>query len=87
MDKQRFSDIANEIFELHKAKSGDYGSERQYFPLGHASYAQMIFVKALRLVALAEKDSPTFESQEDTVKDIINYGMFYMDFLKELRDE
>lgn len=60
------------------------GEERDvYFPLGLPSYAQMIHVKATRLVsfAAAPRDAK-HESVRDTALDIINYASFLADWLE-----
>lgn len=74
-------------------KSQDYNSEqcskkpeeidrRNYFPLGEASYAQMIYTKSARFVALTrkimDKKEPNFEGLVDTALDLINYAAFYV---------
>jgi hypothetical protein len=74
-------------------KSQDYNSEqsskkpeeidrRNYFPLGEASYAQMIHTKSSRFVALTkkimDKKEPNFEGLVDTALDLINYAAFYV---------
>lgn len=70
---------------LSLAKAGDYNSglaRDQYFPLGLASYAQMLHTKSLRLVSLATKPSAAaFESTRDTGLDTINYASFLVDWL------
>lgn len=88
MDKKTFFDLANQVYALHKAKSNDYGDERVYFPLGHASYTQMLHVKATRLVALQQSNQePNFESIKDTVLDMLNYSFFYLAFLEDSENE
>lgn len=48
-----------------------------YFPLGLASYSQMLHTKSMRLLALARSgNTPNFESARDTALDIINYAGF-----------
>lgn len=61
--------------------AGDGADKRDvYFPLGHASYAQMIHVKSQRVLALVDaelKGRPTnFEGLRDTALDLINYASF-----------
>ena len=89
MEKTRFSDIVTELYGLHRAKSDDYGDEKDYFPFGAVSYVQMLHVKTKRLVTLVqEKDeTPNFESIEDTVKDLTNYCIFFLDYLARTKDE
>lgn len=55
-----------------------------YFPLGLASYAQMIHTKSERLLSLVRKggDGAIFESARDTCLDLINYAGFAADHLQ-----
>lgn len=70
---------------LFESKGQDYntGFKRDdYFPLGLGSYAQMIYVKALRLVSFsAFKRSVKHEAVRDTALDLINYAAFLADWL------
>lgn len=74
-------------------KSQDYNGEQShvdmhavdrtnYFPLGVASYAQMLHTKSQRFVSLARKElegkTPNFEGLRDTALDLINYAGFYL---------
>jgi len=73
-------------------KSGDYNhgsagdvhtvDRTNYFPLGAASYAQMLHTKSQRFVSLARKElegkTPNFEGLRDTALDLINYAGFYL---------
>lgn len=53
-----------------------------YFPFGMFSYAQMLHVKASRLVSLCKKGSDANnESFRDTCLDLINYAGFAADWL------
>lgn len=83
------SPVHLEIAKLRAKKGNDYNSSIQltdYFPFGHQSYVQMIYLKALRLVSLTELISsgktPNFEGLEDTVLDLLNYATFYAEWLK-----
>lgn len=53
-----------------------------YFPLGTASYAQMLHTKSERFLSLTRKTMhgqiPNFEGLTDTALDIINYAGFYV---------
>ena len=50
-----------------------------YFPLGVASYAQMIHTKAQRFISLTKKGGdPNFEGLRDTALDLINYAGFFV---------
>lgn len=69
-----------EAFVLQHQKSSDYNRSvprKDYFPFGRLSYAQMIWVKAMRLRSLAHTDAVIFnESFMDTLLDLINYAGF-----------
>lgn len=76
-----------EALTIVVGKSQDYNAgavdRDSYFPLGLASYAQMLHTKSLRLVSLASKPrDAVFESARDTALDIINYASFLADWLK-----
>jgi hypothetical protein len=84
------SPVLRRITELRAAKGKDYNSAvklTDYFPFGHQSYVQMIFLKALRLVSLVEVTRTggrvNFEGTEDTVLDLLNYAVFYGEWLLE----
>lgn len=53
-----------------------------YFPFGDASYAQMLWTKAMRFNSLVLKviqgGQPNFEGLRDTALDIINYAGFFL---------
>ena len=72
--------------KLRNSKSGDYGSIKDYFPYGDASYVQMIHVKTKRLVHLADQArmgvEPTHESIKDNLLDLINYASYYYEWLE-----
>ena len=76
---------------LRVSKGNDYGNQTQkelfdYFPFGHMSFAQMIHVKAKRIVSLADKErmgiEPNHESIKDSVLDILNYASYYYEWLE-----
>ena len=53
----------------------------EYFPMGLASHATMISIKAQRFVSLSKKQlaggKPEFEGLSDTALDLINYCGFF----------
>lgn len=71
---------------LFHRKGKDYNTgvgRDEYFPLGLPSYAQMIWVKALRLISFAKQPRGTnFEGTRDTLLDVISYAAFAADWLK-----
>ena len=58
----------------------------EYFPMGLASHATMISIKAQRFVSLSKKQlaggKPKFEGLRDTSLDLINYCGFFGASLK-----
>ena len=89
MDKERYWGLVIPAMELATRKSQDYQSSfvklESYFPFADKSYIQMLNVKVLRLISLAEGKTPNFESMQDTVLDLINYAVFYLDYLEKQR--
>lgn len=82
------SPVLRRVAKLRAMKGKDYNTGVQlteYFPLGHASYFQMIFVKTKRMQSYMELinrgQRPNFEGIIDTVEDLINYATFYGEFL------
>lgn len=77
--------------EVRKSKGNDYGSIKDYFPYGDMSYAQMVFVKAKRLVCLADSKrmgiEPSHESIKDSLLDIMNYASYWYEWLEGELDE
>ena len=87
-------DICNSIIDLVERKSKDYGQhdpERAlYFPFGNASYAQMEYTKMQRIMSLVRQEleggsPPNFESLDDSVRDLVAYGLFHLAFLRKQR--
>jgi len=88
MNKVQYYELIEPAVAIVAKKHQDYNNEslglESYFPLGHQSYAQMLHVKCQRIVGLVkEGNKPNFESVNDTVLDLINYAVFYLDFLKK----
>ncbi len=91
MDQLTYGKLVLQAAKLVERKGEDYnkgGAElHDYFPFGDKSYVQMIYVKAMRLRSLAESAAPpNFDSAKDTVLDLINYCVFYLDYLEDQRD-
>jgi hypothetical protein len=91
MDQNRFKELIQPNIDLMLKKHQDYGSNQggdtpleDYFPFGDKSYIQMLHVKTLRLVSLTNGNrDPNHEKVADTVRDLINYAVFYLDYLDE----
>ncbi len=56
-----------------------------YFPFGHPSHAQMVHIKALRLIATVSRDmeNPDLPDCAEHVVDLAAYLSFYFDFIME----
>jgi len=88
MDTQRYLAAIKPAMDVVVKKGEDYNNKasiHDYFPLGDASYFQMMFIKVLRLKSLISKNGvPNFDSKLDTVIDLINYAVFYAEYLQSL---
>lgn len=80
------SPVHREIAELRAKKGADYNScvqLRDYFPLGHASYVQMMHLKAKRALSLVDilnkGGEANFEGLRDTLLDSLNYTTFWVE--------
>ncbi len=87
-DLGALSPVLLEITRMREAKGRDYNSSVEipdYFPLGHSSYFQMVHLKTKRLQSLIEVESrggmPNFEGIRDTLLDLLNYAVFYVEAL------
>ncbi len=81
-----------EALALAERKAKDYNqgpsARDAYFPLGIASYAQMLHVKTQRLISLAAIPRETVhESVRDTALDLINYASFLVDWLDRTKNQ
>lgn len=60
----------------------------QYFAFGHVSFVQMERTKVLRLTSLvSSKSEPNFESIEDSVRDLIAYAVFHLDYATTAKNQ
>jgi hypothetical protein len=86
MDEKSYLKAIGPAMDMVVKKHEDYNSGVQltdYFPFGDTSYIQMLHVKVLRLRSLhAKTGAPNFESCHDTVMDLINYAVFYAEYLQ-----
>lgn len=87
-DIESLSPVLLEITRMRAAKGKDYNSSVRipdYFPLGHPSYFQMVHLKTKRAQSLIEVGSrggtPNFEGLRDTLLDLLNYTVFYVEAL------
>lgn len=92
-EREAMSPVWLELQALREAKGKDYndvpGGRDAYFPYGHFSYAHMLQTKNLRiqsLLAAMQKGRPVnFEGLYDTVKDLVNYGTYYAEAMRDGR--
>ena len=87
---KNISPVHLEIAELRAKKGQDYNSTvklRDYFPMGHASYFQMMHLKTKRAESLIEViqqgGKPNFEGLRDTLLDALNYITFWVEALDD----
>lgn len=95
MNFDKFVNLCKPVARLVERKGKDYQgnifSLHDSFPLGDVSYAQMLWVKVVRITSLAHRKSfdmehePNHESLEDSVKDLLAYTVFYLDYLEAER--
>jgi hypothetical protein len=85
MDRTRYNLLINPAVAMVSKKGADYNigpALHDYFPFADKSYVQMIHLKALRTVSLTSVACPNYESMEDTLYDLLNYIVFYLDYLE-----
>lgn len=91
MTKDEFMKYCEEVAELVEKKHQDYQGSifnlQDYFPFGEISYAQMLWVKVVRIASLSKaredgnESMPNYESLKDSVDDLIAYSVFFKDYL------
>jgi len=84
LDRQTYLKLIDPAITMVIKKGQDYNSGptlEEYFPFGELSYTQMVYMKAMRLRSLMQVPKPNFEGKKDTVLDLINYCVFYLDYL------
>jgi len=79
--------LFKKAMEIQQRKGEDYNAGKvkfeDYFIFGHKSYVQMLYLKALRLVSLVEKESaPNFDGIDDTLIDLAVYADKYYSDIK-----
>jgi hypothetical protein len=90
MDRQRYLDLIVPAVELVVKKGEDYNKNvklEAYFPFHDKSYIQMLHLKAVRAVSLADVNTPNYEGMKDTLYDLINYCVFYLDYLEKKHEQ
>jgi len=86
MDRQKYLKLIEPAIKLVDRKGEDYNqtiSLHEYFPFKDASYQQMLHMKVLRMRSLLGKGSaPNFDSMLDSLYDLLNYAVFYLEYLE-----
>ena len=87
MDRLRFLELIEPAVKLVASKGEDYNANAiqlaEYFPFKDKSYQQMLHMKVLRMRSLLDKGSaPNFDSMLDSLYDLINYSVFYLEYLE-----
>ena len=87
MDRLRFLELIEPALKLVVSKGQDYNANAiqlaEYFPFKDKSYQQMLHMKVLRMRSLLDKGSaPNHDSLLDSVYDLVNYAVFYLDYLE-----
>jgi hypothetical protein len=89
MDRARYLQLLEPALKLTVTKTQDYDNGGKddlhvYFPFLDKSYVQMLHMKTQRLVSLTKQaKQPNHESVKDSVLDLINYAVFYLDYLDQ----
>jgi phosphoribosyl-ATP pyrophosphohydrolase len=91
--REAISPVWLELQALRESKGADYndvpGGRDAYFPFGHFSYAHMLQTKNLRIQSLLsamQKGRPVnHEGLYDTVRDLVNYGTYYCEAIRDGR--
>ncbi|QNN97215.1 hydrolase (HAD superfamily) [Xanthomonas phage Xp12] len=89
--REAISPVWLELQHLRETKGQDYnnvpGGREAYFPFGHESYAHMLHTKNLRIqsliTAMRQGREPNYEGLYDTARDLVNYGTYYAEWLKQ----
>ena len=88
MNRRTFLELIEPAIKLVDRKGEDYNKTSQlheYFPFRDTSYQQMIHMKVLRMRSILNKNTPAnFDSLLDSVYDLINYSVFYLDYLNSI---
>lgn len=88
MDRQKYLALIEPAVKLVDRKGEDYNNTiglHEYFPFRDASYQQMLHMKVLRMRSILGKGSAAnFDSMLDSVYDLINYSVFYLEYLESV---
>ena len=91
MDEKLYDMLVNQAKALVIRKGEDYNVAvdlHDSSPFGDMSYVQMLHMKVTRLRSLtaviANGGEPNFDSVLDTTLDLLNYTVFYLDYLQQV---
>ena len=87
MHKAKYLALIEPAITLVDRKGQDYNNNsvalEDYFPFGDYSYQQMMHMKLLRMRSTLGNPSPNYDSLMDSVLDLLNYTVFYLDYLNQ----
>ena len=87
MDRQAYLKLIEPAIKLVARKGEDYNNRvelHDYFPFQDYSYQQMLHMKVLRMRSVLGKGSAVnFDSLTDSLYDLINYSVFYLEHLEQ----
>ncbi len=85
-DVLALSHVLLEVSRLRASQGRNYNNSgvaiSDYFPMGHASYFQMVHLKTKRLQSLLEMGAdvePHHEGLRDSLLDLLNYAVFWVE--------
>ena len=88
MDRKKYLELLEPAMKLVVAKGEDYNNTiglHDYFPFKDSSYQQMLHMKVLRMRSILGKGSAAnFDSMLDSVYDLMNYAVFYLEYLESV---
>lgn len=88
---ETFKDILIECLELYKKKNNDYGNsfDKGCEVIGPAYAVGRIYDKCNRLIELSKPDkiARVDESLEDTLKDMANYCIMYISYIRRTDEQ
>ena len=73
--------VLDQTFDLLTRKGGDYNSlvtMPEHMVFGDKSWVTLLWIKVHRLASVIMSETPKFESIDDTIRDLIAYGVSYL---------
>ena len=85
MSEKILSQIISEVLNIRKQRKSKYGDSWKLLGLEGNFY--MIKSKFIRLEILHFSKDKKYESEEDVLKDIVNYCLFQLAMIKEKKND